>query len=245
MGRYLVQAIAEIPTDEIETAADDGYPAALVIVAQPYRDQILSHLEGAGHVVDTRRESGHMITREEGISMLKMDRASNLGWRIVLGKDSPSIFEDAVVATADGTCRLVDVLSDEYCEDVLAEVDAYVPSEEVEVDGKTPPRADVPVVRVTSFEGAKGLSAQHVYIAGLHDGEFPYDSASIKDLEICKFVVALSRTRKKCTLIRTRNFAGKWKKSSSFISWIDPARLEFIGVDKQYWNQKAKMASGK
>jgi hypothetical protein len=75
------------------------------------------------------------------------------------------------------------------------------------------------------------------------DGELPHDPTSIKDLEICKFVVALTRTRKKCTLIHTRNFAGKWKKPSSFLSWIDPARLEFIKVDAQYWKQQVKEAS--
>lgn len=238
MGRYLAQAIAQIPKDEIETAGRGDYPAALVIVAQPYRDQIVNYLEGAGYIVDTRRDSDSKLNREAGISILKVDRVSNLGWRIVLGADAPSFLKDAVVATADDTTRLVDVLSDEYRERVLAEVDAYEPPEDVEAEAETPAPADVPNVRVTSFEGAKGLSAQHVYIAGLHNGELPHDSASIKDLEICKFVVALTRTRKKCTLIRTRNFAGNWKTPSSFISWIDPARLEFIKVDAQYWKQQ-------
>lgn len=243
MGRYLAQAIAQIPEDEIEAAACGGYPAALVIVAQPYRDQIVSHLEGAGYVVDTRCDSDSKLNREAGISILKVDRVSNLGWRIVLSSDAPSFLKDAVVATADGTNRLVDALPDEYCERVLAEVDAYEPPEEVEAEAETPAPADVPAVRVTSFEGAKGLSAQHVYIAGLHNGELPHDSASIKDLEICKFVVALTRTRKKCTLIRTRNFAGNRKAPSSFISWIDRARLEFIKVDAHYWKQEAEEAS--
>jgi superfamily I DNA/RNA helicase len=44
MGRYIAQAIAEIPRDEVEAAARGSYPFALVIVAQPYRDQIISHL---------------------------------------------------------------------------------------------------------------------------------------------------------------------------------------------------------
>ena len=70
---------------------------------------------------------------------------------------------------------------------------------------------------MTSFEGAKGLSAQHMYIIGLNNGELPHDPDSIKDLEICKFVVGLTRTRKKCTLIHTGNFAGTWKMPSSFI----------------------------
>lgn len=235
MGRYLAQAIAQIPEDETESAVRDGYPTALVIVSQPYRDQIVSYLESAGYIVDTRRDSDSKINREVGISILKMDRSSNLGWRIVLGADAPSFLKDAVIATADGRRRLVDLIPDEFREHVMAEADAYEPSEDMEDEAETPLSADVPAVRVTSFEGAKGLSAQHVYIAGLHNDELPHDPASIKDLEICKFVVALSRTRKKCTLIRTCNFAGSWKASSCFISWIDPARLESIKVDAQYW----------
>jgi superfamily I DNA/RNA helicase len=95
-------------------------------------------------------------------------------------------------------------------------------------------------VRVTSFEGAKGLSAQHVFIAGLHDNELPHNPAAIKDIEICKFVVGLTRTRKKCSLIYTRNFAGKWKSRSSFISWIDGTRLDSIKVDAAYWKKRVK-----
>ena len=233
MGRFLAQAISQIAEEERETAADGGYPAALVIVAQPYRDLIVSHLEGAGYEVDTRRDSDNKLNREEGISILKVNQFSNLGWRIVLGVDAPSFLKDVIIATKDGTNRLIEVLPDEYRVRVLAEVDAYEPPEEVE--SLSPP--DVSSVRVTSFEGAKGLSAQHVYILGLHNGELPHDPASIKDLEICKFMVALTRTRKKCTLMHTGNFAGIWKTPSSFISWIDPTRLEYVKVDAQYWRQ--------
>ena len=237
MGRYLAQAIAQIPDDEIETAARDGFPAALVIVSRPYRDQIVSHLEGEGYIVNTGISSGSKLNREAGVSILKVDRTSNLGWRIVLGADDSSFLNETVIATADGTNRLIDLLPDEYRESVLAEVEAYEIPEEIDAEATTVPSESGRSVRVTSFEGAKGLSAQHVYVAGLHDGELPRDSSSIKDLEICKFVVALTRTRKKCTLIYTRNFAGSWKTPSSFISWINSNRLEFIKVDARYWNQ--------
>ena len=136
----------------------------------------------------------------------------------------------------------MDVLPSGYRERVLVEADAHESPEEVEAEAETHAPAYVPV-RVTSFEGAKGLSAQHVYIVGLHNGELPHDAASVKDLEICKFVVGLTRTRKKCTLIRTRHFAGNWKTPSSFISWIDPVRLQFIKVDAQYWKRQAEEAS--
>jgi len=239
MGRYVGEAIAQIPADEIEAAAQGGYPAALVIVAQPYRDQIASHLVSAGFRVDTGRDPNVKLGREAGLLILSVEPLSNLGWRIVLGADAPPFLRDAIVATADGQTGLVDVLPDVYRERVLAEADAYEPPEELETEAGTHTLPDVPNVKVTSFEGAKGLSAQHVYIAGLHDGELPHHPASIRDIEICKFVVGLTRTRKKCTLIRTRNFAGSWKKPSSFISWIDPVRLEFIEVNAQYWKQHA------
>ncbi len=243
MGRYLAQAIAKITEDEIQTAARNRYPAALVIAAKPYRNQIVSSIEGAGYVVDTSRDSGSKLNREEGISILKVDRASNLGWRIVVGADAPSFFNDAIVATAHGASRLVDVLPAEYRDRVLVEVDLYEPPKEVQAEAEASASSDVPSVKVTSFEGAKGLSAQHVFIAGLHNGELPHDPASITDLEICKFVVALTRTRKKCILIHTGNFAGTWKTPSSFISWIDPARLEIVKVDAEYWKQRAEEAS--
>jgi superfamily I DNA/RNA helicase len=244
MGRYLAHAIAGIPADDIEATAHAGYPTALVIVAQPYRDQIVSYLEGVGYVVRARRDSDSKLSREAGLSILKEDQHSNLGWRIVLATDSFSFLRDAVVATADGSTRLVDVLQSEYRGRVLVEVEEYELPEEAEVRAEPTTSTGIPDVIVTSFEGAKGLSAQHVFIAGLHDGELPQDPTSIKDIEICKFVVGLTRTRKKCTLMHTRNFAGKWKTPSSFISWINPARLEFIRVDAHFWRQQTDGTSG-
>lgn len=241
MGRYISQAIAEIPLDEIEAATRGSYPAALVIVAKPYRDQIISHLKGEGYVVDIGRESVGKPDRQVGLSILKEDRDSNLGWRIILGIDTPPFLAHAIFETADRAKLLADVLPSEYRKFVLAEVDAHEPTQEIaEGDEESPAVTDLPSVRVTSFEGAKGLSAQHVFIAGLHDGELPHDPAAIKDIEICKFVVGLTRTRKKCTLIRTRNFAGNWKPPSTFISWIDDARLHFIKVDAEYWKKQFK-----
>lgn len=235
MGQYLAQAIAQIPPGEIEEAKQRGYPAALVIVARPYRDQIVSYLQKAGYTVDTRRDSATKLNRETGLSLLKEKSVSNLGWRIVLEADAPSFFRDTIIKTADIKIPLVDILPAEYRKCVLTEAESYAPAEQAEADAETHVPAKEPIVRVTSFEGAKGLSAQHVYIAGLHDGELPQDPASIKDLEICKFVVGLTRTRKRCTLIYTKNFAGQRRMPSSFISWINDARIEAIKINAAYW----------
>jgi len=245
MGRYIAQAIAHIPCDEIEEGANGGYPAALVIAAQPYRRQIITRLEHDGYAVDTRRDQGDKLVREEGLSILKEDPESNLGWRIVLHVDKPSFLADTVAQTADGTRRLVSTLPNDYRDTVLADAGAYETPEEESDNGRRAAEGDrLPSVKVTSFEGAKGLSAQHVFIAGLHDGELPGNPRAIQGLEICKFVVGLTRTRKMCSLIYTRHFAGHPKSPSSFISWIDGARLERIEVSAEYWKDAARRQGG-
>jgi len=239
MGRYIAQAIANIPCEEIEVAASCGYPAVLVIAAQHYRRPIISHLESVGYAVDTRQDSGSKLDRKRGLSILKEDQESNLGWRIVLSVDAPPFVADTIAQTADRTRRLVDILPNAFRDKVLADVDAYEPpEEESDEDRRTEESVESLSVKVTSFEGAKGLSAQHVFIAGLHDGELPSNPGVIQDLEICKFVVGLTRTRKKCSLIYTLNFAGTWKSQSSFISWIDGARLDYIQVNAAYWKKQ-------
>ncbi|MFH1881500.1 MAG: UvrD-helicase domain-containing protein [Planctomycetota bacterium] len=241
MGRFIAQEIRAIPEDEVKVAVEGGYPVALVIVPRPYRDQIIAYLETEGFPIDIRTEPGRVIDREMGLSILKEDRESNLGWRILLGADQPSFLRTTIVASAAGGQRLVDTIPAEYRESILTEVDAFEPQEDEEVPGcgeSSASETALPAVRVTSFEGAKGLSSQHVFIAGLHDGELPHDVTAIKDLEICKFVVGLTRTRKKCTLIHTRHFGSDWKSPSCFISWISGERLDDIRVNKAYWDDR-------
>ncbi len=245
MGRFIAQEIRLIAMEEIESAGRGGYPTVLVIVAKPYRDQIINYLETAGFVVETSSKSNNDLNRNAAFSILKQNQDSNLGWRIILENDKPPFLHDVILATAGGSKQLGNEVPLDYRNAILAEVQAYnPPEEEVGTEGtegteQTPPETIHPVVRVTSFEGSKGMSAQHVFIAGLHNGELPHDPLDIKDLEICKFVVGLTRTRKKCTLIYTRHFDTVWKDPSSFISWINVEHLDFIKVNKAYWDSQA------
>jgi len=233
MGRYICEAVKQIPADELAAAVDGGYPAALVIAARPYRDQILRYLQDDGCTVKSRKESPSGISRGCGLEMLKRDCTSNLGWRVILHCDQPAFAKSAIGKTSDGACRLVEGLPEAYVSRILSEAEAYTTPDVSDDDCPTPD--EVAAIEVTSFEGAKGLSAGHVFIVGLHNGELPADPTDVKDLEICKFLVGLTRTRQKCTLLRSNRFGGVCKKPSSFLSWIDRRRLQDVYIDKGVW----------
>lgn len=88
----------------------------------------------------------------------------------------------------------------------------------------------------STYVGCKGLSAGFVFIIGLDEKSLPRNNASPSDIEICNFIVSLTRTIKKCYLISTRFFIDKKTKQSVFIKWINPKRLHYIWVDKAYLN---------
>ena len=231
MGRFIAAAINEIPQEEYELASKNGYPVALIIAARPYSQQIVDHLKSHGYAIEVKRDTEDAIDREHGLAILKNDQASNLGWRIVLEAEKKKFAAQFITKTVAMDCQLVDLLPEAYREKILAEGAAS----KLDADEKSAEStAARPAIKITSFEGAKGLSAQHVFIAGLHNGEIPKDPANVQDLEICKFVVGLTRTRKRCYLIHTQRFAQNPKHPSVLISWIADERFERIEVNARY-----------
>lgn len=71
---------------------------------------------------------------------------------------------------------------------------------------ETEPDKTQPSILLSSFEGCKGLSAGHVFIAGLNDGVMPRinPKGEVADIEIAKFIVAMTRTRKLLYLLSNR-----------------------------------------
>ena len=93
-----------------------------------------------------------------------------------------------------------------------------------------------PSIKLTTFQGCKGLSGGFVFIVGLNDETFPRTPDSPSDNEVCQFIVALTRARKKCYLISNKRFGGSgWLRHSTFIDWIDESRLSIVGVNKEYF----------
>jgi superfamily I DNA/RNA helicase len=91
----------------------------------------------------------------------------------------------------------------------------------------------VPDVLFTSLVGAKGLSAEHVFIVGLNNGHLPSNAAAIADDEICAFLVGLSRTRKRCHLIWFRFAFSGGLPRSVFVDWVE-RHGEVVTVNKDY-----------
>ncbi len=131
--------------------------------------------------------------------------------------------------------NLHEVIPDEYRAALLEEAAHWEPKTE-----EVPPVVDDrgPTIKVTSFEGAKGLSAQHVFIVGMHEGELPRESDNIRDIEICKLLVGLTRTKKKCYMLQSRRFGDARKQPSPFLFWIDASRYDQIYVDAAYWRRR-------
>ena len=58
-----------------------------------------------------------------------------------------------------------------------------------------------PSILLTSYQGCKGMSAGFVFIVGANNGIMPKNAKNVSDVEVCQFIVALTRTRKKCYLL--------------------------------------------
>jgi len=189
-----------------------------------------------GYTIDLSRDRIGGIERAQGLYLLKENPNANLGWRIILEFEKEDFASACIRNAASQGLSLEDVVPVEMKDAVRKEAQA-LPESKVEAEEE---KGDTDVelnIKVTSFEGAKGLSAQHVFIVGLHEGDLPRDKDNIQDIEICRFVVGLTRTKKKCSILITKRFANQWKEPSPFIFWIKRERYDEILVNADYWKE--------
>jgi superfamily I DNA/RNA helicase len=236
-GRYIEQQIALIPEEEIAEAAAKGEPTVLIIGSKPYLPQVAAYLSSQGLQIEAKQTGEARLSKEQGFEILNEDAASNLGWRLFLEFETPKFAEKQIKDAAQKKARLVDILPDEMKERILNELAAWKEGLEQGTTQTAPNETETQSLRIklTSFEGAKGLSAQHVFILGMHEGELPRDARRIQDIEICRLLVGLTRTKKKCSILLTRRFGDTWKSPSVFLSWIKEERFRVVKVNAQYW----------
>ncbi|MGA2605183.1 MAG: UvrD-helicase domain-containing protein, partial [Verrucomicrobiia bacterium] len=82
-------------------------------------------------------------------------------------------------------------------------------------------------IRATTIESSKGLTDEYVFITHFDDLYFikDNDKGNVTDRDVCKFLVALTRARKKVFLI-----SSDVKNEPTFLTWIDNNRIERIKV---------------
>jgi superfamily I DNA/RNA helicase len=230
-GQYIEEGIRAIPDADRKIAAAKREPAALIIGGNPYRRQVEEYLMKVGLV--TKADDTLLSEREQALAILHEEPKSNLGWRITLWCGDEAVARTAVCATANKKTPLFDAVPEDIRTRVLEEAKNWKSEDDTGSEDDT-----VPTVKITSYEGSKGLSAQHVFLIGLHSGDIPRNAEDIKDIEICRLLVALTRTKKKCSILVTRRFGEKFKQRSEFLRWVKPVRYNEKNVDAAYWKKQ-------
>lgn len=231
-GLYIEECLRSISEAKFKLAAEKNEPVALIIGSNPYRRQVEYHLRKVGLLQAT--DVVQPTERQKGLQILGEDAKSNLGWRIILECGDEGVARALIHRAFQEDCPLADIISAEERETILAEAKAWAaqnhptdPAQETEQPTQS--------IAVTSYEGSKGRSAEYVFLVGVHSGELPNNVADIKDIEICRFLVGLTRTKKKCSILVARNAMGDYKSRSEFIGWINAKRIREKKIDAAYW----------
>jgi superfamily I DNA/RNA helicase len=103
---------------------------------------------------------------------------------------------------------------------------------EIEDDGQrigNPSIRTIPV-KATTIQSSKGLAADYVFITHFDDAYFvkDKDKTKITDQDVCNFLVALTRARKKVYLI-----SSKPNVMPTFRLWMDNGRIEEVLFEKE------------
>ena len=238
-GKYILREIFSIPENEISESLEKGFPTVLIIGSKPYSEQVQAFLEENGIRVEAKDRNRASVddpfTRNDGFAALKANDRSNIGWRILLEIDRPKGCESWITASIETGAPLCELIDATFCDEIFGELETWTPPD-VEDDAEASNEAteNVPTVRLTSFEGAKGMSAQHVFVLGLEDGRFPADRNRPRTLDVRRMIVALTRTRKQCHLLRvSQRFSRKGRqliRQSVFMDWIQPGRKDEISI---------------
>lgn len=85
-------------------------------------------------------------------------------------------------------------------------------------------------IKATTIQSAKGLDAEYVFITHFDDQYFIKngDKKKISDQDICNFLVALTRAKKRVFLISSNN-----KKYPTFLKWINKDRIEDMSMERK------------
>jgi superfamily I DNA/RNA helicase len=232
--KYIKKKILEIVDKEKIQPSEKEEPEFLIVgppkIAHYIKEAYKTLVDGNDidpniYEIEYKKET-ERFTINDGYEIIKKDMRSNIGWRIVLYHDhlDPNIEKEIIRESLNGK-DIVDLLPEEFTkkhkeimENTLLE-ETKKPEEEKNRKIR---------IKLTTYLGAKGLSANHVFVLGLENGILPKNPYVISDDELCQFIVLMTRARKSLSMITRKSFNRKMKRTednlSYFISMI-PYRL--------------------
>jgi superfamily I DNA/RNA helicase len=185
--------------------------------------------------IEFKKES-KKLSINEGYEFIKKDSNSNLGWRIVIYKDriDSSLKKDReIIRESLNGKSIIDLLPAEYINKHKEKIESISFQETENSEDSLDKKIKI---KLTTYLGAKGLSANHVFVLGLENGIFPKDSKDISDDEACQFIVLLTRARRSLRILSVdKRFNKKIKQRadnlSTFVSMIPKDFLEIIDIN--------------
>jgi len=231
LASFIRKAISRIPDQDISEAHEEGYPCVLIVGQRQYLNPLYKSLrQHYVHVAFTQSEPIE-YSLSDGYELLLARYDSNLGWRVLAGCELAPADLDSVLAAANDGIQFSSLLPEKFIRkhtsvleilkgqdlgesesnriaDLLGSesqgvLTRFSPMQEPE---QFEPDLAHPTILFSSFEGCKGLSAGHVFIVGLNEDGMPRPDADgkIPDIECCKFIVALTRSRKSTFLLSNK-----------------------------------------
>ncbi|MFA6887674.1 MAG: UvrD-helicase domain-containing protein, partial [Fermentimonas sp.] len=261
LADYVKQEIDRITQrDIVESWGDDPYSTVLIVGRSQYLNKLQKELKSRPNVSRKSSSKKEVNLTINAYKCLTKNIKSNLGWRLLMENFLPKpLVKDIIQKTSDNKTPIYNLLPDDFVDKhsrnslllknneqdgsdndfvVSSLIQSGIPTDYIPSIRRTflPSMQDVedrtkPSIVLSSFEGCKGLSAGHVFIVGANNGVIPMDKNAITDDEISKFIVALTRTKKKCYILSDKYFespkdkAGNWidaQTRSALIDWIDP-----------------------
>jgi len=264
IAKYIESEINKISNDDIQDAKNNNIPCVLIVGPSHILKGINEYLLETGYIVESKNSLKN-FSLIDSLGYLNCDIESNIGWRIIIEgkyltyldniiKESfnkqfvnlvPQKFKDEVghilslyKKFLNNKLNLMEETEFvEYANLQIAEIKQHLFEGCIQDDAEQlhVPNKDISI-KITTFQGSKGLQSNHVFLVGLVNGILPLNHREITDKEICQFIVGLTRARKQCQIISCQRIFGKIFKDSDFINWIGNNNINYKYVDKSYFN---------
>lgn len=236
VSKYIKERIISIIKEERIQPSEKEEPEILIVgppkishYLKDVNDSLLkdNRLDQKIFKIEYKKES-KKFSISEGYKLIRKNEKSNLGWRVIMYRDPVDLSlkkdKEIICKSLKGE-SIIDLLPESYINNHKEKADS-ISLEEAESLEESPDKKIK--IRLTTYLGAKGLSANHVFVLGLENSILPKDPCNIYEDEVCQFIVLLTRARKSLNLLVSKTFNKKLHRRedrlSSFVSMV-PSRL--------------------